>query len=323
MEKIASFDYIRAISIICIILSHCCFGIEGWGFMGLFLGNTFNVIFLVLSAFLIGLSWQKHSYPKYGISFITKRLRKLARTYYPFIILMFAFLAYTGYNTTIKDWLMHFLFLPWFDKIPGFGHLWFITMITICYIGILAISRLPQAIVNKCKMGGVILLLIAIVSQIVIGKLGLPNYILVYLLLYIYVFINAEKILNLIDRIPLKSSVVLGTGITIAILLLFYFKILNVYTEKWCGIIVAIALFTLFVKFLKNTKRNAMVEFISTISFELYLVHNIIIFGKFSLYHIIPNPIIGTIAVLASSCILAIMLHYICNYMKKIHIFKK
>jgi membrane-bound acyltransferase YfiQ involved in biofilm formation len=66
-----------------------------------------------------------------------------------------------------------------------------------------------------------------------------------------------------------------------------------------------------------------MVEFISTISFELYLVHNIIIFGKFSLYHIIPNPIIGTIAVLASSCILAIMLHYICNYMKKIHIFKK
>lgn len=43
-------------------------------FMGQILGSTFNVIFLALSAFLFGLSWQKKDYPKYGISFITKRL---------------------------------------------------------------------------------------------------------------------------------------------------------------------------------------------------------------------------------------------------------
>ena len=156
----------------------------------------------------------------------------------------------------------------------------------------------------------------------IIGKIGLPNYILIYLILYIYVFINAEKILNLIDRIPLKSSIFWGIGITIAIILLFYFKTQNEYTAKWCGIIAAIVLFTIFVKLFKNTKRNVVVEFISTISFELYLVHIVTCFGKYSLYNIIPNPILGTIAVFASSFILATMLHYICNYIQRIPICK-
>lgn len=154
MKRIISFDYIRAISIICIILCHCCYCIKGMDYMGKFLGSTFNVVFLMLSAFLFGLSWQKHNYPKYGISFITKKMRKLAGSYYPFIIIMFVFLACTGYSTTIKDWLMHFLFLPWFDKLPGFGHLWFITMIMFCYFAIFTITRLPWPIVKKCKTGG-------------------------------------------------------------------------------------------------------------------------------------------------------------------------
>lgn len=317
MGKIVSFDYIRAISIICIILCHCCYGITGMNFMGQFLGNTFNIIFLALSAFLIGLSWQKNSYPKYGFSFITKRLWKLAKTYYPFIIMMFAFLAYTGYSTSIKDWGMYLLFLPWFDKIPGFGHLWFITMIMFCYFAIFTITRLPKVVVKKCKTGG-ILLLIAIASQMIIGKIGLPNYILIYLILYIYVFINAEKILNLIDRIPLKSSIFWGISITIAIILLFYFKTQNEYTGKWCGIISAFAIFAILIKLFKNSKKNVIIGYISTISFELYLVHHVFCFGKYSLFHFIPNPILGTIAVFVTSFTLATMLHYICKYIMRI-----
>lgn len=316
MGKIISFDYIRTISIILIILAHCCFGMNGMYFLGQFFANTFNIIFLALSAFLLGLSWQKHNCPEYKISFITKRLRKLSNSYYTFIVIMFIFLAYTGYNNTIKDWLMHIFFLPWFDKLPGFGHLWFITMIVICYIGIFVVSRLPLQIVNKCKERGIILLLVSIVTQMIIGRMGLPNYILVYLLLYIYAFLNAERILNFIDRIPLKSSMISGTVIIIAAILLFYFNLLNEYTSKWCGIISALAVFTIFVKLFKNSAKNAIVEYISTISFELYLVHHVFCFGKYSLYQIIPNPILGTIAIFIISIILAALLHYISNSIK-------
>ena len=184
-------------------------------------------------------------------------------------------------------------------------------------------NQIATAIVKKCKNeGGGILLLISIVSQIVIGKIGLPNYILIYLILYIYVFINAENILNLIDRIPLRSSIFTGIGITIAIILFFYLKILNEYTAKWCGIISAFAAFTIFAKLFKNSKKNTIVEYVSSISFELYLVHHVFCFGKYSLYNIIPDPILGTIAIFTSSLILATILHYICNYIKKIPILK-
>lgn len=69
MNKIVSFDYIRAISIILIVLCHCCFGINGMSFLGGFLGSTFNVVFLVLSAFLLGLSWENKQFKEYKIPF--------------------------------------------------------------------------------------------------------------------------------------------------------------------------------------------------------------------------------------------------------------
>lgn len=152
MKRLIGFDYIRAISIIGIVLCHCCYGLRGLAFAGSFLGSTFNVVFLTLSAFLLGLSWERKGKKACGLSFLAHRISKLIYTYYPFLLVMFAFLAFTGFHVTIKDWIMHFLFLPWFDKLPGFGHLWFITMIVICYWGVFLVSR--YQIVNKCKMGG-------------------------------------------------------------------------------------------------------------------------------------------------------------------------
>lgn len=60
MNRLVSFDYIRVISILGIVLCHCCYGITGMSFLGRFLGLTFNVVFLILSAFLLGLSWEKN-----------------------------------------------------------------------------------------------------------------------------------------------------------------------------------------------------------------------------------------------------------------------
>lgn len=155
MNRIVSFEYIRTIAIIAIVICHCCYGIGSWGFLGKFLGLTFNVIFLVLSAFLIGLSWEKKGAPQYDASFLKARIVKLTHSYYPFIIGMFIFLLLTGYHTTIKDYIMHVTFLPWFDKLSGFGHLWFITMIVICYLAIYTISKLPGNMLNLIKNGGV------------------------------------------------------------------------------------------------------------------------------------------------------------------------
>lgn len=308
MKRLISFDYIRAISIIGIVLCHCCYGLSGLAFVGSFLGTTFNVVFLTLSAFLLGLSWEKRGKKAYGLSFLTHRISKLAYSYYPFLLVMFAFLAFTGFHVTIKDWLMHFLFLPWFDKLPGFGHLWFITMIVICYLGVFFVSRFQ--IVNKCKMGGVIL---AVLSQCVLGRFGLPNYMFLYLFLYVMVFLNAKQILEYVGKLRISTIAIVGGLLIAGVLYLFYANMMNKYTSVWGGMISAISFFMMSYLIFKNANENKVIGFISSISFEIYLVHHVFCFGQFSLFKVVENPILGMSAILLLSVALAYPLHLIGN----------
>lgn len=310
MNRIVSFDYIRVISVFGIILCHCCYGITGLSFLGRFLANTFNFVFLILSAFLIGLSWDKHNCKALKKEFIIKRLCKLAYSYYPFIVIMFIFLIFTNYHITFKDIAMHVMFLPWFDKLPGFGHLWFITMIVFCYIGIYMFSNISRGFVKYCKNGGVILIT-ALVSQIIIGRLGFPNYMFMYLLFYIYVFANAKKLLLLLRRVNIKIGLIIFF-ITFSIgILLFYNNLTNTYTSIWCGIFCAVIFLCLTYNLFKSNKTNNIISFISYISFEIYLVHHIFCFGQYSLYKYIPSPIIGTITIIIISISMGYLFKYI------------
>lgn len=58
-------------------------------------------------------------------------------------------------------------------------------------------------------------------------------------------------------------------------------------------------------------------DYIRTISIILIVLAHCC-FGKYSLYQIIPNPILGTIAIFTISIILAALLHYISNSIKDI-----
>lgn len=317
MNKIISIDYIRALSVIGILLCHCCYGIQGIENLGRFLGNTFNVVFLTISAFLIGLSFENKGNKQYDKKFLIHRVGKLAYSYYPFILLMFAFLIYTGYNVSIKNVASHFLFLAWFDKLSGFGHLWYITLIVMCYFAIYFVSKLPSRMLNYIKSGG-FLLILAIVSQIALERIGQPNYIFIYILLYVYIFLNARKILEIIDKLPLKPTIIIGSAIVILVMLLFWYDATNIYTSKWCGLASAITVFAITKKIFNKADKNLIVNFISTISFEIYLTHHVFCFGKHSIYHIIPNPILGTIVIFIISFILAKLLKTISNCVNNI-----
>ena len=308
MKRFISLDYIRVISILGIVLCHCCYGITGMSFLGSFLGSTFNVVFLILSAFLLGLSWEKKQYQEFKMSFLIHRISKLMYSYYPFVVMTFVFLYMTDYHVTIKDWIMHLLFLPWFDKLPGFGHLWFVTMIVICYIGIYVVSKPFLKMLRKVKIGGVIL---AALFQIILGRVGLPNYIFIYLILYLLVFLNARKILEWINRIHIRTMMTVCCIVVPIVILLFYLDLTNKYTSVWGGLISAMLLLGLLNKLFNNAKENKIISFISLISFEIYLVHHVFCFGEFSLFKFIGNPILGIIVIFALSLVLAYLLHLV------------
>ena len=314
MKKIIAFDYIRTISISCIILCHCCFGIDDMFFLGAFLRNTFNVLFLILSAFLLGEKYQADNFKPINSKSLAKRIQKLAYSYYPFIFIMFTFLYVTRHDIHIKDIVMHITFLPWFNKLEGFGHLWFITLIVFCYISIYIITNMPSHIVNLCRnsKGVVSLLTIAIISQIIIESINCPNYLLIYIIAYILVFTNSNRILCYLNKIS-KATSIIPIVIIIPIIFLYYNNKTNTYTSIWLGITSAIIIFQLLYKIFNGQQTNKIVTYISSISFEIYLVHHIFCFGKYSIYKIINNPVLGTITIFIISFLLA----YILNLIKK------
>lgn len=160
VNRIPAFDFIRVISLFGILVCHSCFEHAQNVWAGRYLGATFNFLFLILSAFLLGMSWQAKDYPKYHIEFVWKRVLKLTKSYYPYLVVLFAFLYLTQDFFSWRNLISHFLFLPWFDKIGGFGHLWFLTMIVICYASCWIISKKPKttndnALIYSVLMGGV------------------------------------------------------------------------------------------------------------------------------------------------------------------------
>ncbi len=140
-NRIIALDYLRVIATFGIIICHSCYEFPGKEFIGRLMGLTFNYVFVVLSAFLLGLAWIKNVKPVYGYRYLRKRVGKLSKVYYVYLAILFLFLICTGGSVSIKNIITHILYLPWFDKIDGYGHLWFMTMIVICYVGVVVITK--------------------------------------------------------------------------------------------------------------------------------------------------------------------------------------
>ena len=141
----------------------------------------------------------------------------------------------------------------------------------------------------------------------------MPNYICIYLILYFLAFLYAKKILEWITNIKTRQIVIVCCLILPMIILLYYWELTNKFTSVWIGIFSAILIFCILNKLFDNAKENRIISFISTISFELYLVHHVFCFGKYSLFKIIGNPILGIMAIFLLSVILAYPLHFISN----------
>lgn len=149
-KRIIEFDYIRVLSLLGILLCHSCFEFgTNFTWLGRYLGLTFNFLFLILSAFLLGMTWRIKGSPRYSIGFITHKIGRLSKSYYPYLTVLFVFLYLSQDFFSWRKIITHLTYLPWFDKINGFGHLWFMSMIVICYVGCFLFSKLNAKIFKR------------------------------------------------------------------------------------------------------------------------------------------------------------------------------
>lgn len=318
--RLPVFDYIRTYSMVCILICHFLFNWESTSGVGRWFGATFNVVFLALSAILLGMKWTENEREALPLPFLKKRIARLTWVYYPFLVMMFCFLYLISHTTFgYKDILMHIAFLPWFDKMPGFGHLWFITMIVFCYLGVYVYSHLrkfPQ------KLTPFLLISSAVLHYVFLAK-GLPGQMISYLTIFILLFEYNDEFCKASKKIQLTFILPILLVIVTVSIVLFYYNLYEThrFIAEWIGIICAITImscmFSVFNR-IKVQKADSITAYLSNISFEIFLVHHVFAFGPYSVVQLSKNPIIGFSLLLFISIALATTLHIVCSNLSKI-----
>lgn len=307
MRRIPQFDYIRVIALLGILICHSLFESADYGWLGRYLALTFNFLFLILSAFLFGLVWEKKGRPSYNKNFLIGRIEKLSKIYYPFLAILFLFLYLSQDYFSVRNIVSHTLYLPWFDKINGYGHLWFMTMIVICYTGCYLISKVRFRFENDNLL--IYSILGGVIMDYMLSSMGLPGYMFPYLVGYVIIFYNADNIIGLVRRIKLPYNILQFILINMSGVLLFNKGIFNTnsFIAYLLGMLCLMSIFCFMMTILKNVRESKIIVWLSGISFEIYLVHEFFL-GRYSIYGICSNPIIGFILLILLSIIAAIML---------------
>ena len=319
------FDWMRCVSILFIVLSHfLMFG--GCGdsmlWLGHYLGDVFSIVFLCISALLYGMKWQKNGNKPYPFkSFMIKRLVKIAASLYPYLLILLCLYICFSVPFSIRKFISNVLLLCWFDKIPANGHLWFVTMIWICYGSLCFSSRIQVKGTIKVMLLG-LFMIGAILMQLVLDKYNLPGYMLLLLFVYTMVFLYA----HLKDAMYIRMGLKFSQSYSFCFIIFLLFLVVNAFalyqmslteydarnTILWyiltvCGLLWIVFLLMLFHSF----KQNNVVSFLSKISFELYLVHHILCCGTFSIIDTFECSIANFSLLLFVSIILAYLLHFI------------
>ena len=273
-----------------------------------------------MSMVLLGLKWKGNGEGRLPNNFLIHRFVKLAKTYYPFLLLMFIFYGVvTDYPLTAKDFVMHIAFLPWFDKLHGFGHLWFMTMIVICYVGVYIINRISFKIRHyephfTYRGGGKFIFILCITSLIfplhhLMLSYGLPGQMLLYLWFFVLCFYHAVDVVTWMQNVNWKyvifASFIIGCSFFISHAGLYDSNRLLV---EWLGVLNAIAVAMIVLKTCQGNRTNQIVSFVSGISLEIYLVHHNFAFGKYSIVNYVGNAYVGLIALFAFSILAALFL---------------
>lgn len=293
-NRIIAFDYIRVIALASILICHSLLEVISGCGVAYYFAFTFNYVFLLISAFLFGLGWEKNGREQYGRGFLTGRLVKLSRSYYPYLAFLFIFLYMTDGYISVRNVTTHVMYLAWFDKIKGFGHLWFMTMIVFCYFGLLAASRLPQISRDRLIVLYVVTMLIGLLADYIVSSKGLPGYVFPYLISYVIVFRHARVIIKAVRRVNVYLNIAQLVVVNAVGVYLFHNGLFfrEPFLSYLVGMGCAFSMICAMMNFFSHLHSSRVIIWLSGISFEVYLVHEFFL-GRMSVYSFIANPLVA------------------------------
>ncbi len=218
MERKCSVVYLRGIATLLIFFCHILL-ISGYEKSSMWL-NTGVQIFFIISAYLLA----KKELASWGNikQFFVKRCKRIFISYWLYIIIISLLLVLVHRQPDFRDFVIYFWGMKGFFKdanILGLGHLWFVTVILICYLitpVLYYISRLEK---KARRIGSIVICVIIVTfSMFVLNCNSYSIYILGYMWVYLY-FGQYKKDVE-------KKELLIWSGLAI------FFSILRLYMDN-------------------------------------------------------------------------------------------
>ena len=301
-----SLSVIRVLSMCLIVACHIT---QKYDMPIAFLLNIGVQIFFFTSGFLYG---------KLEITsikdFVKKRFTKVYIPYFIVILLLISsYLIFSIENISLKQIVFYLLNIQYFTSpIGGGNHLWFLTVIMLCY----AITPFLQRTIKKNSIVVFIgLLLFSIIEFGFIQKLyGLCSSICLYAV-GMLIGHNETKKINI--TLNILSGIVVGGLFSIFTwehLTSPDYKEYSTWLHFSLGIFIFITLYNILPLFINEKREYKLLKQADSVSYEVYLVHHPIILGPLSLLLITPYNSVNIIIVITLTLIMAYALKYCCSF---------
>lgn len=270
-------------------------------------------IFIIISGYLYGKKEIKEGYFRW----IRKRAKRILVPMYFFMIFLLIVNLVIGLDIRIANWIIYMFNLQGLQiYVNGAEHLWYLTIIMVCYLITPILNKYRTKISNKkliiyISMG---ILLQLITSYFINMQIGIY---LIYVLLYIVAYIIGYKV-NIIISMKLMFISLFLAGISgilrIGSRVLFDNSILyNAIIVGYTQGLIAFCIFYIFIYIFRDAKKNKVINFFDSISFEIYLVHYMYIVGPLRIMGLTNSFIVNTIITLTITIVTAIGLKKICK----------
>jgi peptidoglycan/LPS O-acetylase OafA/YrhL len=282
------------------------------------LTQVFNIgvqIFFIISGFLVGYKGIDHKYRSWYI----KRAKRIFVPYWIFVLVLASVYIYKGLNVCTLDWLYLFLGLQGsVVGVWGAGQTWFISVLLLCYLVspiILIMVKKIHTVANSgitassCMMVCVLPLMFAGFKAAWVYTIMTPVVLYTVACAIGFRYREHNRIACIGNGYLLPVMlIVISLGLRFAARIIidgtpWYDRVIVPYTHM----IAAFAIFVIFKKFFKMRSVPRVIQFVSDISFEIYLWHYMFTVGPVSLFGLTGNwltdCVVTTVIVLAVSIV--------------------
>lgn len=288
-------------------------------------GQIFNVgviIFFFMSGFLYG----DKKIINVG-KWISNRFVRLMLPIYIFLVYLLIIFLFQKNTISIKVLLIQVLNLQGITNtyFLGLGHLWFVTVIMICYLLVPIIYKINEKD-NSLNLYKFLFVSVALIILQIILSFTLDYHLFAIYLVYIYVYflgyyskkikwINLVKYTNVFLIVALVSILVRFGLRYVFDGFILYDNIIVPYTQSVFGISLFYYMFFFFYKIKeKNSKNNItmLINKIDTLSYDIYISHYIYCVGPLAIIGFVTSSyLIDTLLFIIVTLFTSIILHSI------------